>query len=183
MAESTASPTWQSVPHDGGGIAISENGNSRGVVLIVVKVGRAWRLREIELPSYGTIGDGHDDTISGSHGNHGRTGVPAVKLGTPEVSGGLAAAVVARYVRRDRARLQYCYERELIASPGIAGTVTIDFTIGGGDGKVAASTASGVATAVSDCVAAVIKNIGFPKPSDGADVTVHDTFVFKATGK
>jgi outer membrane biosynthesis protein TonB len=122
----------------------------------------------------GTIGTGRYGTIGG--GGSGRvprrSAVPMAQVGQPVVQGDLDKAIIRRYIRRATQKLQYCYEKELLAKPGIKGTVTADFTIGN-DGLVSASTAKGMGnTNVESCVAGVVKAIEFPKPKGTGTVAV-----------
>lgn len=104
-------------------------------------------------------------------------GLPAVRVGAPDGGDGLDKAVIRRYIKRSLVKIAYCYEKALIDSPGLEGTVAARFTIGA-DGKVASSDATGVSPAVSTCVAGVIATIEFPRPAGGGAVTVNYPFVF-----
>lgn len=109
-----------------------------------------------------------DDVIlaegdTSSDGLRGRTTpVPSMTLGRPTVSGGFDVKIINRYIRRSSMKLQYCYERQLLADQTLSGTVTAKLQIMQ-DGSVAESSATGVDPEVSSCVAAVIKSIEFPK--------------------
>src|SRR5262249_39716341 len=85
-------------------------------------------------------------------------------------------AMIRSFIRAKQGTLQYCYERELLAQPGSAGTVIVKFTIEA-EGKVSAATAGGLAK-VGTCVAEVIREIAFDKPSTGK-TEVNYPFVFK----
>jgi hypothetical protein len=132
---------------------------------------------------YGVIGQGRGTGtgygIGGSGGMRGRANGPSVKIGQPGATGSLDKAIIRRYIRRNIQKLTYCYEKELLTTPGIKGTVTVDFRIDT-DGKVSASKASGINTEVETCVAGVVKSIEFPKPK-GGDVTVKYPFTFQTT--
>jgi hypothetical protein len=130
---------------------------------------------------YGTIGHGSNSggVGGGRGGMRGRTAdVPSVKIGQPTATGDLDKAIIRRYVKRNIQKIQYCYEKELLAKPTLAGTVTVDFTIGS-DGKVVKSKGAGIPV-VADCVAHVIQGIEFPKPKSPT-VTVTYPLIF-ATG-
>jgi hypothetical protein len=132
---------------------------------------------------YGTIGHG-SGTGSGYGAGRGHTGkhagVPVMRLGQPSAVGDLDKAIIRRYVRRSQSKLQYCYEKALLAAPGLAGTVSAQFFIGE-DGIVATSNASGMSSDVASCVAGVIKSITFPKPKGGGGVQVAIPFTFSTT--
>jgi hypothetical protein len=70
--------------------------------------------------------------------------------------------IIRRYVHRNIDKISYCYEKELLATPGLNGTVVANFTLNG-NGTVIASSAAGVSPEVSSCVANVISHIAFPK--------------------
>jgi hypothetical protein len=103
------------------------------------------------------------------------------RLGTGTATAGLDVLVIRRYLRRQLARLKYCYEKRLIVDPGLKGTVTARFTIEA-SGTVRGSTASGLHPAVDDCVAEVIMSITFPKPRDGVAVEASYPLEFQPTG-
>jgi hypothetical protein len=91
---------------------------------------------------------------------------PTVKFSTPVACSAdepcLDKEIIRRHIARNREKIAYCYERELLAKPGLEGTVTVNFTLNG-NGRVIQSTASGVDAAVSSCIAEVIANVAFPK--------------------
>ncbi len=121
---------------------------------------------------WGTIGTGRYGTIG--HGSGTGTSlrarsaaVPTVRVGTPAVAGGeLDRAIIRRYVKRNIAKLQYCYEKELLAKPALAGTINAAFVIDT-DGAVLNSTASGFDPDVAQCVGGVVASIQFPRPVKG----------------
>jgi hypothetical protein len=131
---------------------------------------------------YGTIGGGgtgHGYGIGGGRGGmHGRTAaVPQVHIGQPSAVGDLDKAIIRRYIRRNINKIQYCYEKELLAKPGLKGTVATQFFISP-NGDVPTATASGVDTNVASCVRDVIAGIEFPKPKGGGGVQVSYPFTF-----
>ncbi len=132
---------------------------------------------------YGTIGHGIGTGRAygagpGRGGMHARTSKgPDVDFGRPTTPGGLDKSIIRRYVRRQRGRIKYCYERELTVSKDIRGTVIANFQISP-TGTVIGSRASGVHPKVSGCVASVIKTITFPKPRLGGLVQVRYPFHF-----
>ena len=101
------------------------------------------------------------------------------KLGTPTVAG-LAADVVQGYLQQKLTILQYCYEKALLSDASLAGTVDVVFEIdSNGDGKPVQ--AIGVSDAVASCVADVLGDIQFPKPSDGGSAHVVTTIIYAQT--
>jgi hypothetical protein len=129
---------------------------------------------------YGTIGRGSSSGNGYSRGDmRGRiAAVPTVALGQPSVKGDLDPAIVRRYIKRNIQKVDYCYEKQLLAKPGIAGTVQVQFFITP-NGTVSRSDATGVDPEVASCVAGVIKDIEFPKPKDGGGVSVNYPFTFR----
>ncbi len=136
---------------------------------------------------YGTIGHG-SGTGSGYGVGGGRGGmrgrssaVPTVSIGQPNAQGDLDKAIIRRYIKRNISKIQYCYEKELLAKSNLAGTVQTQFFITP-NGNVASSTGSGVDSEVANCVANVIKGIEFPKPKGGGGVQVNYPFTFRPAG-
>ena len=131
----------------------------------------------IGVGRYGTIGHGVG-TGSGYGVGGGRGGmrgrsasVPTVTFGQPTATGGeLDRALIRRYLKRNLQKIQYCYEKELLATAGLAGVVQLRFAIGG-DGHVTRASATGVG-AVASCVARVVEAIEFPRPRDGGALQV-----------
>jgi hypothetical protein len=107
--------------------------------------------------------------------------VPTVRMGQPNSVGDLDKAIIRRYIKRNIAKIAYCYEKTLLAKPGIEGTVNTQFFITP-KGDVAAANATGVDPEVATCVAGVIKAIEFPKPKGGGGVQVNYPFTFRPTG-
>jgi hypothetical protein len=136
---------------------------------------------------YGTIGHGSGTgegygVGGGRGGMRGRSSaVPPVSIGQPSAEGDLDKAIIRRYIKRNVQKIQYCYEKQLLAKPSLAGTVSAQFFITP-NGTVAQSTGSGVDPEVASCVAEVIKNIEFPKPKGGGGVQVNYPFTFHSSG-
>jgi hypothetical protein len=126
----------------------------------------------IGLGSYGTLGHGTGTGagygIGGGRGGlAGRTAArPSVRLTVSQVTGDLDTNIVRRILRRNQAKLQYCYEKQLLVEPALAGTITARFEIGS-DGSVTSSNASGVNDEVASCMATVIRGAAFPSPKSG----------------
>jgi hypothetical protein len=136
---------------------------------------------------YGTIGHGSGTGSGygvggGRGGMRGRTAaVPTVAIGQPNAQGDLDKAIIRRYIKRNQQKIQYCYEKELLAKPNLSGTVMTNFLITP-NGNVSSSTGSGVDPNVANCVAEVIRNIEFPKPKGGGNVQVNYPFIFRLGG-
>src|SRR5690606_40815527 len=94
----------------------------------------------------------------GGRGPRGRDRTPAVPratIGQPTGSGDLDKAIVRRYIKRNVDKIAYCYEKELLARPGIAGTITVSFFIAP-SGSVTSSVGTGFDATVANCVAGVV---------------------------
>lgn len=136
---------------------------------------------------YGTLGHGSGTGSGygvggGRGGMRGRTSsVPTVSIGTPSSQGDLDKAIIRRYIKRNIQKIQYCYEKELLAKSNLAGTVNTQFFITP-NGNVASASGNGVDPEVSSCVASVIKGIEFPKPKGGGGVQVNYPFTFRPAG-
>jgi hypothetical protein len=137
---------------------------------------------------YGTIGHGSGTGSGygvggGRGGMRGRTSaVPTVSIGQPNAQGDLDKAIIRRYIKRNIQKIQYCYEKELLAKPGLQGTVSTQFFISP-NGNVTASNGTGVDPTVASCVADVIHGIEFPKPKGGGGVQVNYPFTFHPAGQ
>jgi hypothetical protein len=113
-------------------------------------------------------------------GMRGRTANdPTVVVGKPAVKGELDPEIVRRYIKRNLARFRYCYEKQLLVNPTLAGVIDTTFEIGG-DGYVTSVTASGVDLDVSKCYQSAIKGIQFPKPKNEQPVTVTYPFTLSS---
>jgi len=106
---------------------------------------------------------------------------PVVSTGQPNAIGDLDKAIIRRSIRKNIQKIQYCYEKELLAKPTLAGTVIVQFFIAP-SGKVKSSTGSGVDAELARCVATMIKGIEFPKPKGGGGVQVNYPFTFRPEG-
>lgn len=83
-------------------------------------------------------------------------------------------------MKRHRNQIRYCYQRELVKEPALAGRIVVKFTIGK-DGTVsAASTKSSTMgnAAVETCVLGRFLRMSFPEPTGGGIVIVSYPFVF-----
>jgi hypothetical protein len=111
---------------------------------------------------------------SGMRGRQGRAATFTIPA--PDVEGGeLHQDIVRRYVRRKEAMLTYCYEKELLTSPTLGGTVRATFSINDG-GSVSGTAISGLGNAtVEACIASTLASIEFPRPR-GGPVRVTYTF-------
>jgi len=139
--------------------------------------------------TYGTFGGiGKGDRWGGPLGGDGpgmrkRTPVsPSGYLGRPTSEGDLDKAIIKRYIKRSVDKIAYCYEKQLLANPGLGGAMSVQFLIGS-SGTVMSSNGSGFNGEVASCVAGVIKSINFPAPKNGGSVQVNYPFNFHAAGQ
>jgi hypothetical protein len=122
--------------------------------------------------NYNTIttgpGTGDGWTMGGGKGPRMRRTpkAPTVSMSQPDTTCSKSAdcdtSIIKRYIKRNLSKITYCYEKELLVTPGLSGTVDTIFTVMP-NGLVVESKASGVSANVSSCVASVISNIKFPK--------------------
>jgi hypothetical protein len=150
-------------------------------------------------PNDGLVYTGNYDTIPGPGGDGTGPGgpgdgldprghepvVPVVNIDPPIDDGGddHYAALVQRRIKRHLASIRYCYERELMAEPDLAGTVKVVFVISG-EGAVVAAHGSGIGhDDLEDCVAGVIRGISFPRPPGGSSVKITYPFRFHRAGR
>jgi hypothetical protein len=158
------------------GFGLSGNGPGAG--------GTGWGT--IASGSYGTIGSGHG--TGDGYGVDGGSGhglrrhaveVPRPIIGQPDgVQDG--RDVIRRYIQRNLSKITYCYEKELLAKPTIAGEIVVQFFLSEA-GKASAAVGQGFDPTVASCVADVIGNIEFPRMPSSA--TVRYPFTFRAPAR
>jgi Ca-activated chloride channel family protein len=136
----------------------------------------------IGLGSYGTVGHGYG-TGGGMGGMATHTvAAPTIVLAAPTIVGGdLDKSIIRRYIKRSIQKITYCYEKQLLSNPKLAGEIATHFVIGS-DGKVKSAEAKGFDPVVANCVAGVIKDIEFPAAKDGGNVVINYPFTFKQAG-
>jgi hypothetical protein len=134
---------------------------------------------KIGLGKYGEVG--YDGLGGGPRGGRPRVpGVPTPRVGEPITAGGYDKQIIRRYIRRNISKIAYCYEKQLLAKPTLAGTVNVSFFINP-NGTVKTATGAGVDAEVANCVADVVNAIEFPAPPDGGGVQVNYPFTFRPT--
>ncbi len=98
-----------------------------------------------------------------------------------EIMGAIDRAVIDGHIRKNLAKIYWCYEKELNKNPALAGKIVINFVISSTGNvslsKLERSTMN--APAVESCVADQIKKIKFPEPKGGGIVVVNYPFIFK----
>jgi hypothetical protein len=137
---------------------------------------------------YGTIGHGSGTGSgygvgSGKGGMRGRKARPPdVRIGNATTTGDLDRNIIRRYIRMKLRQITYCYEKQLLVSPALAGTVVTQFTINGVGAVISVSSGGMGSKEVESCVGNVIKTIQFPKPKGGGLVNVRYPFTFQPAG-
>jgi hypothetical protein len=137
--------------------------------------------------AWGTIGVGRYGTVGhgvaigdGRVGLRARTGaICCVSTGDANAVGDYDKKLIARYVRRHLAQVQYCYERERLRRPDLAGDIDVEFAFTS-DGNVQYAHATGFDDRVGSCVADVVTHIQFPPARNATPVVVHYPFMFRA---
>jgi hypothetical protein len=103
-----------------------------------------------------------------------------VKTGSVTVHGSLDKDIIRRVVRSRIGAMRYCYEKELVKDPSLAGTIVVSFVIGA-DGAVRSTDVKSStfgSEAMESCVEKVVLRIVFPKPTGGGGVAVTYPFSF-----
>jgi hypothetical protein len=86
--------------------------------------------------------------------------------------GDMDKLLVRRYVKRHAARLTYCYEKQLLAEPRLAGGPLIAEFVIRASGQVDGVVARGIAPPVETCVAEALTDIRFPSAIGGGSTAV-----------
>lgn len=137
----------------------------------------------IGIGSLGSVGTGLGGGSDGSGAGMGTLGTrprPDVATGTATQRGALDKDVIRRVIRRSLSRIRYCYERELVKDPNLAGRVSVRFVIRP-DGTVTAVSDGGSSLPSEEakaCVRRAIAALVFPRPEGGGVVTVTYPFIF-----
>ena len=119
-------------------------------------------------------------------GSLGRKKDRSITIYTDKVTirGSLPKEVIRRVIKQHLPQIRYCYEKELLRSPGIFGKVSTQFVISGAGtvstAKVAETTLNN--RAVESCITQKIRTWRFPKPKGGGIVVVKYPFVLKQSG-
>ena len=150
--------------------------------------GGGLNMSTVGLGALGTRGRGGGG--DGSYGE-GATGIGrkverdiSISAGSPIIMGSLDKDIIRRIIKQHIAQIRYCYERELIRSPGLFGKVATQFTISAEgrvqSAKVTQSTLKN--REVERCMTSKIRTWKFPKPKGGGIVIVKYPFILKTAG-
>jgi Ca-activated chloride channel family protein len=114
-----------------------------------------------------------------------RANAPYVIPGAVTVRGSLDKEIIRRIIRRHINEVRFCYEKELLTRPALAGRVLIQFTIAASGDVIASvvqSTTLGSPRAET-CMVTAVKRWQFPSVPDGGIVLVSYPFVFTPRGR
>lgn len=119
-------------------------------------------------------------SVEGLHAAGGSGSISFGPSRSMSVQGNIDNDAVKRAILAAMGKLQYCYERGLLAKPGMAGLVQMKWTItpGGGVGAINVATSQLNNGSVHDCLMGVIRGIRFPSPK-GGPANVEYPFDFK----
>lgn len=178
-----------SVTHgDGsGGLGLLRGGSGVG------QAGPGGRLATVGIGGLHTRGRGSGEDAYGANlplraGKKPAASVEEQEPPTCELDGesscGLDRELIRSVIASKRAQIRFCYERVLQRQPGLAGKVTLRFSIAPHGGVPFASiAASGLGSAeVERCLVGRARTWLFPRPADGGSVQVTYPFVFKPSG-
>jgi hypothetical protein len=135
----------------------------------------------------GIGGLGCKDCLSGRGLGAGRLGKgdkgkPVVQTGGPILTGPMSKEVIRRVIAQHQAQVRYCYEKELLKDPKLAGKLHVKFVIGP-EGKVTQADIADdelKSAPVAACVQKVFQRMRFPAPLGGGVVMVTYPFTFKS---
>lgn len=140
--------------------------------------------------SFGSGGLGTRGSGSGGGGSYGGVGTgrgsvtqssPSVRSGQIIYMGSMSREEIQRVISRDTAKLSYCYERQLVRTPGLAGKIVFRWTIGANGHVVNAAVVSDAVGSpeVAACMTRVINAFVFPRPLGGGVVNVTYPFILR----
>jgi TonB family protein len=95
------------------------------------------------------------------------------------VRGALDKEIIRRVIRRHLNEVRFCYEKELVRTPTLAGRLTLQFTINAAGQVIAATVPSSTLNnpALESCAVAAVKAWEFPKTRGDGTVVVNYPFV------
>jgi TonB family protein len=149
-----------------------------------------------DQPATGTISVGVIHTRGGTAGRGDDRSLDGDALGEKQdrdivipqtpvcLVGTLDPELIRRVVRAHVGQVRYCYERALSSTPGLAGRVSVQWTINA-EGHVTASSIESTSlhnSEVEACLIQRVKTWRFPSPKDGGVVVVKYPFVLNRAG-
>lgn len=150
-------------------------------------------------PGGGTVGSGNYNTIGGPGGSgpfgpggrgpgldprgRQRFSGPTVSIKNPQTKGAIDKSIIRSYIQRQHERIRHCYERTLLTTPDVTGTVTTSFVISP-EGRVIRASATGIGNgSLESCITEVVRNISFPRTDAGELTQVTYPFELRNTGR
>lgn len=115
----------------------------------------------------------------GNFGSKGEGGIGTVG-GDPIILGALDKSLIDAVIKRNMARIRYCYQRELTKNPSLGGKITVKFVIAK-DGTVSSATTKSSTMSsppVESCINSQFMKFQFPEPKGGGIVIVSYPFIF-----
>ncbi len=100
---------------------------------------------------------------------------PTVTPGSAMVKGQLSKELIDKEVRRHKAQIQFCYQKQLTRAPNLAGKVSLSWIIAM-DGSVMRAKVSSSSLGdkdVESCLVRALSNWKFPKPEGGVVEVVY----------
>jgi pSer/pThr/pTyr-binding forkhead associated (FHA) protein len=100
------------------------------------------------------------------------------------LKGALSKREIARVIRMYWAQIKFCYERQLMKNPKLAGKIVVRWKIGGNGSVTSASVVQTTMNneRVENCITRRIGRWRFPKPRGGGSVNVNYPFIFRVSG-
>lgn len=101
----------------------------------------------------------------------------------PVLTGPLSKDEIRAVMQGNQAKVRYCYERELVRAPSLAGTVVVKFVIRADGGVASANVASSTvgSPAVEQCITNTVMKFVFPPPKGGGIVVVSYPYKLQTT--
>jgi TonB family protein len=101
----------------------------------------------------------------------------------PLLTGPMSKEQIREVMQGNQAKVRYCYERELLKTPSLAGTVVVKFVIRADGGVASASVASSTlgSPAVEQCITTAVMTFVFPPPKGGGIVVVSYPYKLQTT--
>lgn len=102
-------------------------------------------------------------------------------LGAPVVLGSLSKGVIVRVFTEHADQLKYCYDKQVLRNPGLAGQVVLKFVINGEGRTTAASVAETSLRNpnVEQCLSTKVKTFVFAQVQGGGIVVVNYPLTFR----
>lgn len=102
------------------------------------------------------------------------------RMSTVKGQGELSKDEIQRVINEHIGQIQYCYEKQLRANPGLSGKVSLEWVVkqDGKVGSVKAASSTLASDAAVACMMEKVKGWTFPKPRGTGGVTVVFPFIF-----